>query len=156
MKKFLVLLAVLSLLIHISVNAQSTLALQEKCAKWAEEQFVKTYGESPQQGLWRSSKPDKDGVYYWFVLQSHYNKKRERCFMFIQENHMDKDNKGYEFRIEYVYDAYEGKEYALCLIHWDKKSISWKVAGGGFCHVGDRDCSSYDEWKQLIKPYMEE
>jgi hypothetical protein len=157
MKLLLVTLGIISCLVMSNIaNAQSTLALQEKCAKWAEEQFVKTYGESPRQGYWKSSKPDKDGAYYFFILESHYNKKRDRCFMFIQEDHLGKDNRVIEFRVEYLYDAYEGKEYCQCMLSWDKKKIDWKPNTGGFCHIGDRYPSSYDEWKQLIKPYMEE
>jgi len=144
----------LSLVFTCSGFAQSTLALQEKCAKWAEEQFVKTYGESPIEGSWKSSKPDKHGTYYVFNLESHYNRKRDRCFMFIREDHLGKDNKKIEFRVEYLFDAYEGKEYGQCAVSWEK--YNWKVWSGGFCHVGDRECSSYDEWKQSIKPYMEE
>jgi len=60
-KKVLVLLAVISLLIPISVKAQSTLALQEKCAEGAEKFVSKIQVE--------------------FVSEYHYKKKLDKCFL---------------------------------------------------------------------------
>ncbi len=74
---------------------------------------------------------------------------------FIREDHLGKDN-AIEFRVESLFDAYEGKEYGLCMLSWDKKNISWKPNTGGFCHVRDRYLSSHYEWNKLVKPYMEE
>ena len=35
--------------------------------------------------------------------------------MFIREDHLGKDN-AIEFRVESLFDAYEGKEYGLCML----------------------------------------
>ena len=56
-------MVVVSLLVPISVNAQSTLALQEKCAEGAKR--------------WLEDH-DSKGVY---GHSSHYNKRLDKCFM---------------------------------------------------------------------------
>ena len=63
MKKILVLLTVISLLVPISAKAQSTLALQEKCAEVAKK-FV-------------------SDITVQFACEYHYNKKLDKCFVKI-------------------------------------------------------------------------
>jgi len=63
MKKILLLLAIVSLLIPISVNAEGTLLFQAKCAEGA-KQFV--YGHSNVANY-----------------ISHYNKKLDKCFALL-------------------------------------------------------------------------
>jgi len=77
-----------ALIIVSPANAQSTLALQEKCAEGA----LKYYREAIVPYL---ESKDKVGILY------HYNKKLDRCFIrvsYIQENH-----------VESIYDVYENR-----------------------------------------------
>jgi hypothetical protein len=67
MKKISVLLAVLSLLIPIYVQAQSTLALQQKCAEGAKK-------------FYKEEEKIRTGIAI-FYNEHHYNKKLDRCFL---------------------------------------------------------------------------
>jgi len=122
MKKILVLLAVVSLLIPISVKAQSTLALQEKCANAAKEMFYKGY----------ESTITKDETLGSCInsYENHYNKKLDKCFILDHSNCIKKDESSF---FTSLWDVFEQKQYAMYSAFYDKKGI----LNGRMCILGD-------------------
>ena len=115
------------------VNAQSTLALQEKCAEGA----LKYYREAIV--LYLESK-DKVGMLY------HYNKKLDRCF--IRVSHI-KEN--YDV-VEEIYDVYENRLIAAFV----KSQGIWNIEDKFFFFDKMKYPSELKKFNTLIKPYMEE
>jgi hypothetical protein len=142
MKKLLFLLAVVSLLIPISVNAQSTLALQEKCHEGAKKFFFEFKGQ------YRS---DSD---LWPDYTSHYNKKLDRCFIHISVFTLTKGGTG-EILSQYLFDVFEAGEQSISLAYGRFQYFPDRTKTP-VCIVGDKICHSEAEFKALIKPYMKE
>jgi hypothetical protein len=121
-----------------SANAQSTLALQEKCAEGSKK-FI--------------ADPEYYIGYTGYV--SHYSKKLDKCFIRI----------GYYYGVEE--EKVRNSTIPLRLPDWEIKLYdvfglslvgNYHRAKGAtiFCWVGDRKCKSVEEFEVLIKPYMEE
>ena len=119
-----------------SVNAQSTLALQEKCAEGAKKFFY-------DRGFKFVEKGDNDTKINNY--QSHYNKKLDKCFILIISLSYGK-RRG-PFHYEGLCDAFEGTIYG---------EISGLEGGPITGTVMGKLCRSQDEFEALIKPYMEE
>jgi hypothetical protein len=140
--KALFLAFVFTILIVSSVNAQSTLALQEKCVEGAKKLVLETggCGTTSEKGFLLSCQ-----------YRCHYNKKLDRCFIrwdlhtFWDKKYADLVGRNYTIRIEFG-DVFERR-----LIGQYDKSIVF-----GECKVGDKKCNSLEEFEALIKPYMEE
>jgi len=129
-----------------SVNAQSTLLLQEKCA----EVVKKSLGEG---GISREKNGDMTSVGY----TNHYNKKLDKCFVLISSTtftHTIKGQAQTQFSQE-LWNAMEQKEIGSYYSNQVKEGSSWKYYING-CKVGDTICQSRGEFEALIKPYMEE
>jgi len=143
MKTILVSLIVAILSIPISSNAQSTLALQEKCAEAGERFFlerINLYGGS------RGSFSDEKGHGY-NDFTTHYSKKFDKCFIRIEYSYFPKNKDEKSIKTLEVYDALGGKRFAgwsLCMFC----PID--------CKVGDKTCNSLSEFETLIKPYMKD
>ena len=146
MKKF-VLALFFTIIIISDANAQSTLALQEKCAE-----FVKKNLGEPGV-IDRGKKDDLSMMGY----TNHYNKKMDKCFVLISYTHFTHTAKGQDqtqFHQE-LWNAMDGKEIGLYSSNQVKEGSSWKHYENG-CKVGDTICHSKTEFDALIKPYMEE
>ena len=113
------------------VNAQSTLALKEKCAEGAK----KYYREAIEPFV----KPNDDvGIEY------HYNKKLDRCFLRVYhygENY-----------VEEIDDVYENKLIAVFI----KSQGIWNVEGKISVFDKTKHLDELKKFNALIKPYMEE
>jgi hypothetical protein len=129
----------------IPVYAQSTLALQEKCAEGAEKFFferINSYG-----GKWGSFSDEKRFGRNDFT--SHYNKRLDKCFIRIDYHEMPKDKNESAIHGADVWNVFEG-------------TLLGSFAYGGLdssvspCNVGNKTCNSVREFEALIKPYMEE
>jgi hypothetical protein len=134
--------------------AQSTLALQEKCAKEARENFEKKYcGDQSQIYPVGCFVVDPFGVYYW-SYESHYNKKLDKCFLLA---HGHTSYKGQPMFNDYsLFDVSGGKVYAIYFARtgYDENlSLYPDVAE---CSVGDKQCKSLEEFENLIRAYMKE
>jgi hypothetical protein len=126
------LLAIFSAILMVSqVNAQSTLALQEKCAEGA----LKYYREAVVPYL---DSKNKVGILY------HYNKKLDRCFIDI--SHFE------ENYVEEIYDVYENRLIATFIRSQGIGNIGDKF----FSFDKTEYQSELKKFKALIKPYMEE
>jgi len=124
-----------------SVNAQSTLALQEKCAEGAEKL---NRDKCPPYPL-RSS---------CISFEHHYNKKFDRCFArigywFGQEK--GKDGLNHNSYVIVLYDVFE-KSKPIGELHF----LDFVLPDVRRCYFGNKRCKSVDEFEALIKPYMEE
>jgi hypothetical protein len=142
MKKILVLLTV-GLLVPISASAQSTLALQEKCAESAKEQFIKE-----RSGLRR------DEAMNWSYT-SHYNKKLDKCFI-LWEGSMEWKNEEkitITKSVKLLIDVYEGKGYATYIgfQHYYPR----QTMVDEYFTVLEKDCKK-SEYEIALKSYMEE
>jgi hypothetical protein len=143
MKKILLLLTVVSLLVPISVNCQSTLALQEKCVEGAKKLVLETGGCDQVKSY--------DDYLHSCEYRCHYNKKLDKCFLLWDFcNLYHKGSKIPEAlrhtRHIDVVDVFERGQVGRY-----NNSITF-----GDCWVGDKKCNSLEEFEALIKPYMEE
>ena len=129
----LVLALFFTILIISDANAQSTLALQEKCAEGA----LKYYREAIVPYL---ESKDKVGMLY------HYNKKLDRCF--IRVSHI-KEN--YDV-VEEIYDVYENRLIAAFV----KSQGIWNIEDKFIFFDKMKYPSELKKFNNLIKPYMEE
>lgn len=126
-----------------SANAQSTLALQEKCAEGAKKFFlerINLYG-----GSWGSFSDEKGHGYNHFT--SHYNKKLDKCFIRLEYSYFPKDKNEKVFKSIEIWNAFEGNRLAGC---------SLPILDPMDCEVGNKKCNSLSEFNNLIRPYMEE
>jgi len=131
-----------SLILAGSAPAQSLKAkyeLSERCAKWAKEVFEKDWGT----GVY-SNPADQ----YWIIgsYENHYNSRLNKCFYIeIEQIH----NRGQKLKMMILRDLNENIEIA---------GYS-RVEGQAFvlCSVqGKEACKSEEEWRALIKPFMED
>ncbi len=147
MKNALRFLVVALLLSSHFAYAQSTLALQEKCAEQAQKVFSDDgYAKNPTA-----------------AYSSHYNPDLDKCFMevFNSMEVMNADAKsspGTFWTFYSVFDAFEGKVYGACAWHTVKDKKYWEVSPVQ-CDVtlpsGEkRVCRSQDEFEKLIEVYM--
>jgi len=137
MGKIMVVLLFITVLTVIPVYAQSTLALQEKCAEGAKKMI----------------EGSKEVVDY----TSRYNKDLDRCFMRV----------GFSFApIEEDLKWATGKIKSIKHPHWmvslvnvfENKTIGECAYIGEemqVCYAGDIKCKTIDEFENLLRPYME-
>jgi hypothetical protein len=128
--------------LSVPVYAQSTLALQEKCAEGAKKFFfdhINLYG-----GKWGNFRDEKGRGYNHFT--SHYNRKLDKCLVQIDYYYFPKDEEKVLRSIE-IFDAFEGTIRGSFFVGFYPLLI---------CNVGNKECKSLEEFKALIKPYMEE
>ena len=146
MKKILLIVLFLCFL-SVPVYAQITLALQEKCAEGAKKFFlerINSYG-----GSWGGFSDEKGHGYNHFT--SHYNKKLDKCFIRIDYCYFPKDMNEKDFRLIEIWNAFEGNLLAGCSLYQINRILDpWD------CKVGNKKCNSLSEFKNLIRPYMEE
>ena len=94
--------------------------LSEKCGKRAEELFKGKFENSVIQ----------------YNYQSHYNKKMNKCFMYV-----------FSMNLNALYDVNENKEYGMII--FEKGNVDR-------CRMLNKSCKSEDEWDSFVKSYMEE
>jgi hypothetical protein len=127
----------------VPVYAQSTIALEEKCAEIANKFFfglIESYG-----GKWGFF-DNKSWGHGYNDFTSHYNKKLDKCFIRI-EFHSFTDETEQAIDIIDVWNVFEGTRIA---------HLSTPVKLPIDCAVAGETCNSPWEFEALIKPYMEE
>lgn len=145
MKRLLLLFAIgLSLVAVSSVSAQSTLALQEKCAEGAKKFFLdRISGYGGEWGFFN----DKGFGRGYNDFISHYNKKLHKCFIRIEFHSFSEGKTKRALNVIDVWNVFEGTHIA---------SLSTSVELLIDCAVAGKTCNSPSEFEALIKPYMEE
>ncbi len=136
-KKSIILAPLMMLLFALPLYAESTLALQEKCSKGA-GQFVERLNNVES-----------------FI--SHYNKKRDQCFirvgfyLGVKTEDITLNNKKYTLRhpqwMVSLYNVFDGKILGNCSYTGMEKQDCW---------IENTKCNNIDEFEKLIKPYLEE
>jgi hypothetical protein len=108
--------------------------LKERCGRQAAETFNKEWGSNVVNS--------KDGQTV-ANFENHYNARLNKCFYLEISTTYERDKKPLKsFRL---FDLLDNKEYATFI--------------EGFlmhCQVGDRFCTSEAEWRELIRPFMED
>jgi hypothetical protein len=113
-------------------SAKETYDLQERCGKRAAEIYQKDFGQNV------TSDTSSTVIANY---ENHYNLRLNKCFML-------------EDSMTYTKDAKEGiKILTLADINENKIYGSFDPME---CTVQERSCHSEQEWRALIKPYMEE
>ena len=142
MKEFVLALFV-TIIIISGANAQSTLALQEKCVEGAKKLVLET-GGCDQTKV-------QDDYLLSCQYRCHYNKKLNKCFILIIAMHHPKD-KGDSLGVTTdtrLWDINDKKQYGQ-FFSARKTNVCFH------CEVAGKQCSSQKEWDGLIKQYMEE
>ena len=137
--KRLFLVLFFTIVIASQLNAQSTLALQEKCMKAAKEFFVSGGYSTAKDAFWS--------------FTCHYNKKLDKCFI-LTTGFYKRDEQGKAPIYSFLDDVFEGKTYGNYV------AFASDDNPGGlkpfYCNVKDEFCWSKPEFDLLVKPYMEE
>ena len=152
MKSLLVVLSIFFCLLMSNIaNAQSTLALQEKCVEGAK----KFYTESGRNEVGQQS-----------FNGHHYNKKLDKCFVEIGYNYGKEEVKEWKEAFPksrpLIVPSWEVRLYDVfgdsTLTVFPSPFARYYRAQGKVieCHVGKKRCKSIEEYDALIKPYMEE
>lgn len=123
-------------------SKKDAFAMQEKCATQADKVF---------RGLGYKLTGSREN--YSEVLQSHFNPHLNKCFMTIET--MDREGT----RSRLLLDAFEQREYAEYFWMVDKVKKFWenppKICMEVPLSGDERLCHSDDEYKTIVKRYME-
>ncbi len=132
------------MILATSVNAQSTLFLQEKCAEGAKKFFLdRISGYGGEWGFFDSKGFGKG----YNSFTSHYNKKLDKCFIRI-ECHIFSDKTHEAINTIDIWNVFEGT-------HIGRLSTPVELPQSD-CVVAGKTCNLPSEFEALIKPYMEE
>jgi hypothetical protein len=112
--------------------------LQERCSKRAAEVFRREYS-APVPKSWGQ---------ITFNYENHYSAHSNKCFFLeiAMSHHEGKLTTSKDMRL---FDLNENKEYGIYLDGCDG-------CGPMACSVQDKVCRSESEWRQLVKPFMED
>lgn len=121
--------------------------LSRECSKDAEDSFKKDYGDGQE-----TSKEER--TIYGYT--NHYNSRLNKCFILITSSTFykhTKDKPKSVTTVQELYDLNDKKEYASYYGDWN---VTTKSDDSVLCNVQQKPCKSANEFKELIKPYMEE
>ena len=119
----------------------TTIELQEKCSRQALSEFKDIGYDGPE---YKTAEKSAN-------LANHYNADLNKCFMEVDTSDFTKSTIDDNYSDITISDAYERKEYAAFAL------ISYDVVD---CYVlkssGEKQrCKSVDEFKELIRQFME-
>jgi len=114
--------------------------LQERCGKRAAEVFRREYGTVPKTEY---------GITMWFNYENHYSARLNKCF-FLEIAVSREKGKLDSTKSMRLFDLNENKELA----NYDDGICDG--CGPISCKVQDKVCRSESEWRQLLKPFMED
>ena len=127
---------VLSLLLlvgfHLPVQSQSRkeiYELQERCGKSASEMFGKDFPKEERKGLEN--------------FENHYNVRLNKCFM-LEDNMLTTRDQG---------KVYQTRLLTLVDVHGNKAVASFSPLN---CDVQEKKCRTEEEFRVLIRPFMED
>ena len=104
--------------------------LQERCGKRAAEVFEKDFPKNERKGL--------------EVYENHYSVRLNKCFL-LEDNttYLKVEGKTTTSKILFLIDVNDNKVYGRFLDAFN-------------CEVQEKPCSSEQEFRALIRPYMED
>jgi hypothetical protein len=117
--------------------------LQERCAKTAAAKFARDHPEGPESNT-------KD-TFTIRKYENHYDAASNKCFSKDTTRilkYASKSDPGYTITLMTLFDVNENKQYGY---FWGESYNDLPHK----CEVKDKPCHSEDEWRELIKPYME-
>ena len=106
--------------------------LQDQCEKQSKKMFRKAYGNGVVE---------KNQNVYLYLYKSHYNKKRDQCFMLVTED-------GVLERYKKLLDVNKNESLGSIRLNNERKNLG--------CYLLNSKCDSEEAWDLLAKPYMEE
>lgn len=106
--------------------------LQDQCEKQSKKMFRKAYGNGVVE---------KNQNVYLYLYKSHYNKKRDQCFMLVTED-------GVLERYKKLLDVNKNESLGSVRLNNERKNLG--------CYLLNSQCDSEEAWDLLAKPYMEE
>ena len=122
---------------HVSAQPNKDLyELQERCGKRAAEVFDREYGS------------DKNGQTL-FNYENHYSERFKKCFFLEIAMSYEREEGKPASKIMRLFDINENKEYGAFV---GGPTESTPVT----CVVRGKNCRSESEWRQLLKPFMED
>ena len=110
--------------------------LSERCGKRAEEIFAKAKAETTGLTIAADN------------YENHYNFRLNKCFYLETSNIWHRDKPAPSDKLMKLLDLHENRQIA----------IYSKIERNAFvdCSVQDKRCTSEEEWRALIKPFMED
>ena len=131
--------ALLSLMVVTGAQAQSPKEkLTERCGKQAAERFAKEWGT----GVFTHA----DGRQTTSNYEHHYNSRLHKCIYLEARDTQKKDRP--PLRMLNLLDLHEKRTIAkYSKLEGDRFAVCW---------VQDKRCESEEEWRALIKPFMED
>jgi len=134
--------ALVSLVLATGAQAQTAKEkseLSEQCGKQAKELFEKERGTGVSNLA--------DG---WQInnYENHYNFRLNKCFYLETSNIWHRDKPAPSDKLMKLLDLHENRQIAI----YSKIERNAFVA----CLVQDKQCKSEEEWRALIKPFMED
>ena len=118
--------------------------LQEKCGIRAEQLYANEFAQT----LLDQSDQGDQGESGFYNYVNHYNVKLNRCYMLVSSKPNPNEDTGLNVAIQLI-DVNEHNAFAFYSAGSNDKELTE-------CFVQDKQCHSLDEWKKLIKPFMEE
>jgi hypothetical protein len=115
--------------------------LRERCGKRTEEFRKKQFGT-------KESSETKNGQTI-NKYETHYNANLDKCFYLARSDTIGKNK---VTKVERLFSVDENKEYGM-FTGGKRDTFTICVV---FVEKGKQKCSSEDEWRALIKPYMED
>jgi hypothetical protein len=113
--------------------------LQERCGKRAAELFKREYSSGFKTRDTTTS----------FNYENHYSARLNKCF-FLEIADVYEKGKSASTKSLRLFDLNENKEYGLYMSSSCDGCVPWP------CFVQDKPCRSESEWRQLLKPFMED
>ena len=122
--------------------------LQEKCGRRAEELYMNEFTVNPLSDQGDQDNQGNHGEFGLFSYVNHYNAKLNRCYMLVSSQSNLDENTGSNLAIQLI-DVNEHNAIAFYSAGSNNKEPTE-------CFLRDRECHSLEEWKKLIKPFIEE
>lgn len=126
---FIFLVALLTAQVAHGQSRKEIYELQERCGKSAAAMFEKDFPKEDRKGL--------------ELFENNYNVRLNRCFL-LEENTMTTRDQG---------KTYQSKLLTLIDVHGNKIYGSFSPIN---CDVQELKCRNEQEFRALIKPYMED
>jgi hypothetical protein len=130
-------LLVLLLAATATVAEAQTASKNQVCGKQAAESFKKDWGSAP--GSFNKT------ANAWANYQKHYNSRLSKCF-YLETTVFSFENE--KMSAMSLWDLNENKQYGDYMKGPFSKPLQ--------CYVQTSSCQSEQEWRELIKPFMEE
>ncbi len=120
-------------------TAREKYELQERCGRRAAEVFAKEWGSGISN--------TKDGGQIIGNYENHYNSRLNKCFYLEMSDSYQRGKA--PFRLLRLFDINENREIGTY-------AKTQAEAFGLSCVVQEKQCLSEEEWRALIRPFMED